>query len=85
MIQLCPICTRQTYTILHGLGYTADAACLSRPSGRHSELYFLGPCLLYLGMAKRNGFARVGLLKANAVGAEKSKPGQPCSLVCLDA
>jgi hypothetical protein len=68
-----PICTRQTY---HGLGYTGCGLSASRSTQRNILAW---PVLTLCGMATCNGSARVGLLKAKAVDAEKSNPGQPCS------
>ena len=68
-----PICTRQTY---HGLGYTGCGLSASRSTQRNILAW---PVLTLCGMATCNGPARVGLLKAKAVDAEKSNPGQPCS------
>jgi hypothetical protein len=69
----------------YGLGYTAVAACLVSIAWLPQRIILAFPVLSLSGMAKCNGFARVGLVKANAVDATKSKPGQPCSLVCLAA
>jgi hypothetical protein len=68
-----PICACQTY---HGLGYTGRGLSASRSTQRNILAW---PVLILCGMATCNGSARVGLLKAKAVDAEKSNPGQPCS------
>jgi hypothetical protein len=67
------------------LGFTADAACLVSIIWQLQRTVVAGLVLTLCVMATCNGFARVGLPKAKAVDAEKSKPGQPCSVVCRAA
>lgn len=83
-IQLCPVCTRRTYTILLWAWLYCGRLVRLDHLAATANCIIRVACINFDWMVTCNGFARVGLRKANAVEAKKKAKPQD-SLVAFRA
>lgn len=72
-IQLCPVCTRRTYTILLWAWLYCGRLVRLDHLAATANCIIRVACINFDWMVTCNGFARVGLLKANAAKGMKVK------------